>query len=94
MRFTFKAVGPGLIQGCINRNRNSQKKLYDLLSPIIYTKLLEEVNGQKAAEILLQKVFLKIFTSIQDYNERVLFEEWFMEIYESVVLSTLNPKKF
>ena len=93
MRLSFRAVGPELILGCIKGNRNSQKKLYSLLSPIIYTKLLEELNSKKESEIILQKIFVKVFTSIESYDRQILFEDWFMTIYNAVVLTTLNHKR-
>ena len=54
-----------LIDGCKKNNRESQKKMYDLLSSKMFGVCLRYVKDREIAEDLLQEGFVKIFTNIE-----------------------------
>lgn len=80
MELNFNGISNELILGCIHKDRSSQKKLYNLMSPVVYTKILQEGYTQKEAEEVLELVFLEIFELIERYDGTGLFEDWCMEV--------------
>lgn len=85
MELTFPYINQSLISGCINKNRNSQKRLYSLLSPYIFTAIIKAELDQKEVEEILQRVFIEIFSSIENYNRNVSFEHWCLEVYKNTI---------
>lgn len=85
MKISFAAITYTLLSGCINQDRDSQKQLYNLLSPATYRLILQEGFNQKEAEEILQKVFINVFNSIESYNSTVSFETWYLQVYEHIV---------
>jgi RNA polymerase sigma-70 factor (ECF subfamily) len=85
MEITFSPIQHALLQGCINRNRVSQKELYKILSPTIYTLILRQGFLQIEAEEILQRVFIEIFNSIEHYNHHVSFKDWYLDVFDSVL---------
>lgn len=74
-----------LVKECIAHNRLAQKKLYDRYSPQIYAIIKRyEYNEQAAAEIL-NDVFLKIFTKLEQYSFEGAFEGWMRRITVNTV---------
>ena len=69
-----------LVKECIAQNRLAQKKLYDKYSPLIYAIIKRyEYNEQSAGEIL-NDVFLKVFTKLDQYSFEGAFEGWMRRI--------------
>lgn len=87
MEFTSSKISSSLISSCVNQDRNSQRKLYDVMSPIIYAKIVREGFSEPEAEKLLQTIFIKIFTSIRNYTSTVSVEQWCLEICKTEVKS-------
>ncbi|HEX8278698.1 MAG TPA: hypothetical protein VF540_08375, partial [Segetibacter sp.] len=85
MKITISPIKQALIQGCINRNRPSQKQLYGILSPSIYTSILREGFPKQEAEEVLNRIFIEIFNSIEHYNHHISFEDWYMDVCEVVM---------
>lgn len=69
-----------LVRDCIAQNRLAQKKLYDRYSPFIYSIIKRyEYNEQSACEIL-NDVFLKVFTKLEQYSFEGAIEGWMRRI--------------
>jgi len=69
-----------LVQECIAQKRIAQKRFYDKYSPLIYTIIKRyEYNEQAACEIL-NDVFLKIFTKLEQYSFEGAIEGWMRRI--------------
>ena len=82
MELSFIAINYPLILGCMNKNRQNQRKLYKLLSPFLYTKILEEGYTENEAEEVLQNLFIEILNCLHQYNEEDLFEDWCMQVFK------------
>lgn len=93
MQFIFPQIHESLIAGCINKNRINQKRLYSLLSPSIFTATLHAGFNKKEAEEILQRVFIDIFSSIQNYNCNVSFEQWCLEVYKNTIRDCTTMKE-
>ncbi|MCW3114686.1 MAG: hypothetical protein JWR18_3082 [Segetibacter sp.] len=84
METTFTAVDYAIISACIHNHRKSQKKLFTLIAPIIYTEILKDGYAPIEAEEILKQVFIEIFSTIENYKSEDLFDDWCMEIYERI----------
>jgi RNA polymerase sigma factor (sigma-70 family) len=69
-----------LIQGCIAGDRNSQRQLYELYSPKMFTVCLRYSESREEAEEILQEGFLKVFESISKFRFEGSFEGWVRKI--------------
>ncbi|GEO11654.1 hypothetical protein [Segetibacter aerophilus] len=76
------ALDHRIILGCINRDRKEQKKLYQLISPTLYTAIRKDGYTPIEAEKILVQVFVEIFKSLEKYNPEDLFEDWCLQVYE------------
>lgn len=85
MEMPVPEISYTLILACINNDRDSRKKLYNLLSPSIYSLILAEGFIQKKAEEILQRFFIEIFSSIENYNTSQSFHHWYMQVYKDVI---------
>lgn len=69
-----------LVKECIAQSRIAQKRFYDKYSPLIYTIIRRyEYNEHSACEIL-NDVFLKIFTKLEQYSFEGSIEGWMRRI--------------
>ncbi|MDQ6814154.1 MAG: hypothetical protein M3040_10475 [Bacteroidota bacterium] len=85
MEFTFPPVSHAVIAGCINKDRDSQKKLYDLLSPLIFAEVICAGFCRQQSEELAARVFVAIFNSIDQYDCSSSFHSWALGIHEGVI---------
>ena len=87
---TFRDTGEqeelsALVKACISHDRAAQKRLYDKYSPIIYGVIRRyEYNEESAAEIL-NDVFFKIFTKLDQYSFEGAVEGWMRRITVNTV---------
>ena len=70
-----------LIENCINRNRKSQKELFERLSPKMFPICMRFAKDRIDAEEILQNGFLKLFDKLHKFREDELFEEWVRKIF-------------
>ena len=75
-----------LIDGCKKNNRESQKKMYDLLSSKMFGVCLRYVKDREIAEDLLQEGFVKIFTNIEKFRGEGSFEGWARRIFVNTAI--------
>ena len=60
-----------LIEGCKKRERKAQKELYEMYSRKMMGVCLRYVGDRETARDLLQEGFVRVFTSIDSYSEKV-----------------------
>ena len=77
----------GLIQGCINKERSAQEKLYKHFYPKMMSmvKRYTNYNQYHLAEEILNNGFLKVFQKIESFAHKGSFEGWVRRIiYHSI----------
>lgn len=79
-----------LIDGVKNRNRSSQRILYDTFAPSMLSVCYRYVNDMEAARDILQEGFIKIFNSIDTYLNKGSFEGWIRRIFINLCLEHLR----
>lgn len=69
-----------VIKQCLEGNNKSQKKLYDLLSPMLLSVCHRYANKKAEAEDIFQETFLKIFENLHQLNDAERLEGWAKQI--------------
>ena len=82
-----------IIEGCKRRERQAQKKLYEMFSPKLYAIAIRYVGNSDDAKDLLHDGFIKIFDKINKYNYSGSFEGWIRQVFVNFVLDFLKKKK-
>ncbi len=57
-----------LINGCLDNDRSSQRKLFDLTSDRVMTTCKRYSSSQEDARDLFQETYLKIFKYLESYK--------------------------
>lgn len=70
-----------LIQDCIRQKRESQYRLYNLLSGKMFAVCLRYCNDREAAEDVLQEGFVKVFQHLEKFRGEGSFEGWVRRIF-------------
>lgn len=65
-----------LIESCRRGDRSAQLALYTKYARKLYIACLRIVSNTAEAEEAMQDAFLKIFTRLDQYNEKQNFEAW------------------
>ncbi len=81
------------IEGCKNRDPESQKRLYELLSGKMYAICLRYCKEPNDAADVLQDGFVKVFKNIGQYRAEGNFEAWVRVIMVRTALALLRKKK-
>lgn len=76
-----------IVVGCRNNDRSSQKALYDRFYGYALSVALPYCSLETEAREVLNDAFLKIFTSIGNYDENLPFKAWLRII---VVRTAIN----
>lgn len=81
MNKTFTLSEKSLIVNCINRNRKSQKELFDRYSPKMFPICLHYAKNQIDAEDIMQNAFVKVFNNLPLFTGDKSLEEWIRRIF-------------
>ncbi|WP_026461391.1 RNA polymerase sigma factor [Adhaeribacter aquaticus] len=81
-----------LIEGCQNRDRQSQSKLYSLLAPKMLVVCLRYTKSREEAEEVLQKGFLIVFQKISLFRFEGSLEGWVRKIMVNCALQEVRAK--
>ena len=82
-----------LINGCIRRERGSQKRLYDTFSPKMYGLCRRYVKDSMEAEDVLVTAFTKILERIDQYKGVGSFEGWIRRVVVNEALTYLRRNR-
>lgn len=94
MEFTiYRALEDELIKGCLRRDRNAQKQLYELYSPKMYALSYRYVRDPMQAEDILITAFTKILERIRQYNGTGSFEGWIRRVVVNEALTFLRRNR-
>lgn len=82
-----------LIQKCIEKDREGQRELYMLLSPVLYGICLKYMKNKTEADDVFQDAFIKLFQKIDQYKFNGSFEGWAKRIFVNEALEVLRKKQ-
>jgi RNA polymerase sigma-70 factor (ECF subfamily) len=89
----YRAKEDELIQGCLRRERNAQKLLYDTYSSKMYGLCYRYVKDSMEAEDVLVTSFMKVFQKIDQFKNQGSFEGWIRRIVVNEALTCLRRKR-
>ena len=79
-----------IIALCKQGNRQAQKRIFDSLSPKMYSICLRYMGNRDEAEDVLQDGFLALFSKLDSYSGEGSFEGWARKIFVNTALMTLR----
>ena len=69
-----------ILEGCLQGNRNSQRKLYEYYHGYGISVCLRYSNNRQEAVEILNDAFLKVFTHLNQYDTTCKFKPWLRRI--------------
>lgn len=82
-----------LIQKCVEKDREGQRELYALLSPVLYGICLKYMKNKAEADDVFQDAFITLFQKIDQYKFKGSFEGWAKRIFVNEALEVLRKKQ-
>jgi RNA polymerase sigma-70 factor (ECF subfamily) len=82
-----------LIQKCVKQDREGQRELYMLLSPVLYGICLKYMKSKTEADDVFQDAFIILFQKIGQYKYKGSFEGWAKRIFINEALEVLRKKQ-
>lgn len=82
-----------LIQKCVENDREGQRELYTLLSPVMYGICLKYMKNKTEADDVFQDAFIALFQKIRQYGFKGSFEGWAKRIFVNEALEVLRKKQ-
>lgn len=82
-----------IIKGCQSNNRHSREELFNRYSKILFGVCRRYISDPYLAEDVLQEVFIKIFLSINQFNNKGSFEGWIKRIAANAALQYLKDNQ-
>jgi RNA polymerase sigma factor (sigma-70 family) len=76
-----------IIEGCQNRDRSAQKKLYEMFSPRLFAVCIRYSNNRVEAEDYLHEGFLKVFEKIHQFRNTGSIEAWMRRIMVNTIMA-------
>ena len=81
-----------IIIGCQQGVRSAQHHLYTIYRPILLSICTRYFRDQSIAADILHDIFIKIFSKINQYNEKGSFEGWLKRLTANHCLTILKKK--
>lgn len=82
-----------IIQKCIDNDREGQRELYKLLSPVLYGICLKYMKNKTEADDVFQDAFMVLFQKIYQYQFKGSFEGWVKRIFVNEAINVLRKKQ-
>jgi RNA polymerase sigma factor (sigma-70 family) len=89
----YRATEDELIKGCVRRDRNAQKRLYETYSSKMYALCYRYVKDSMEAEDVLVTAFTKILDRIDQYKGEGSFEGWIRRVVVNEALTYLRRNR-
>jgi len=85
-----------LIQACINGDRHSQNRLYELFSLKMFAVCMRYSKNREEAEEIMQEGFVQVFKSLHNFKYTGSFEGWIRKImvYCAIQHYRASPKLY
>ncbi len=82
-----------IIKGCINKQRDCQKKLYDALAGKMMFVCFRYCKNRDDAEDVLQEGFIKVFKHMESFKFEGSFEGWVRRIMVNTAINFITQQK-
>jgi RNA polymerase sigma factor (sigma-70 family) len=82
-----------LINGCLAKDRTSQRKIYDYYSPSMMSLCLRYSTNREEAEEILQDGFVQMYKYISQFKNSGSFEGWLRKIMINCAIQRYRVKK-
>lgn len=82
-----------IIKGCINKQHDCQKKLYDVLAGKMMFVCFRYCKNRDDAEDILQEGFIKVFKHIDTFKFEGSFEGWVRRIIVNTAIDFITQQK-
>lgn len=82
-----------IIKGCVDRNRDCQRKLYDSLAGKMLFVCFRYCKNRDDAEDVLQEGFIKVFKHIHTFKFEGSFEGWVRRIMVNTAINFITIQK-
>lgn len=92
MNETFTLTQNRLLENCIAGDRKSQKELYDLHAPKMFSVCLRYSKNQMDAEDILQDGFVKLFNNLHRFRGEGSFDGWVRRIFVNTAIEHIRRK--
>lgn len=79
-----------VLEGCRRGSGASQKQLYDMLAPKMFSLCLRYMGDRNDAEDILQDGFVTLFSKLDSYSGEGSFEGWARKIFVNTALMSLR----
>lgn len=89
----YRTTEDELIKGCVRREANAQKLLYDMYSSKMYGICYRYVKNPMEAEDVLVTSFMKIFDKIGQFKQEGSFEGWIRRVVVNEALTCLRRNR-
>jgi RNA polymerase sigma-70 factor (ECF subfamily) len=89
----YSAKEEELVKGCLKRDQNAQRQLYDVYSGKMYPICFRYVKNSMEAEDVLVTAFTKVFDKIEQFKAEGSFEGWIRRIMVNEALSSIRKNK-
>ena len=81
-----------LIEGCRQKNRKAQKRLYELHAPVMFGVCMRYVKNRQDAEDVMIEGFFKVMTNIHQFKGAGSFQGWIRRIMVNESLMFLRKQ--
>ncbi|TDB69174.1 RNA polymerase sigma factor [Arundinibacter roseus] len=82
-----------LVNGCRQRDRGAQKRLYDVFAGKMFALCLRYVKNRADAEDILQESFIKIYENIDSFRGDSPLQYWLKSIVVNTALKHIRKQK-
>ena len=83
-----------IITGCIKKNRQCQRLLFDEYAGKFMTICLRYATNEMEAEDMMQEGFVAIFKNIEQFKNNGSFGGWMRRVIVNAALNVLRKNKF
>ncbi|MDR1552773.1 MAG: sigma-70 family RNA polymerase sigma factor [Prevotellaceae bacterium] len=82
-----------LVQGCIDKNINAQRELYELYAAKMLSVCTRYMCDEDEARDAMHDGFVRLFDKIQKFDQKGSFEGWIRKLFVNVCLGKLRISK-
>lgn len=85
-------MNKSIIEGCINNQRESQKRLYKLHYAYGMSITMRYAESRDEASQILNDAFMKVFTNIKNYDTNRSFKPWLRRIIINTAINYFHKR--